>query len=75
MLGRILFHIVIVGVLAMQLSGQQAGQIVGVVTDSTGGVVPGAAVKVVEVGTGFARTLVTGSAGGVRPARAAADAV
>ncbi len=47
----------------MQLCGQQAGQIVGVVTDSTGAVVPGATVKAVEVGTGFARTIVTANAG------------
>ena len=42
---------------------QQAGQIVGVITDSSGAVVPGAVVKVVEVGTGFSQSAITGSAG------------
>ncbi len=33
--------------------GQQAGQIVGVVTDSSGGVVPGITITAKEVATGF----------------------
>jgi hypothetical protein len=49
--------------LATHLFGQQAGQIVGVVTDSTGGVVPGATVKATEALTGFVRTIMTGTDG------------
>ena len=44
-------------------SAQQAGQIIGVVTDSSGAAVPGAVVNAVEVGTAFARSAITGSAG------------
>jgi hypothetical protein len=45
------------------LAAQQAGQIVGVVTDSSGAVIPGATVKAAEVGTGFLRSTVSGSDG------------
>ena len=38
----------------------QTGQINGVITDNTGGVVPGATVKAVETGTGISRDTVTG---------------
>src|SRR5436309_724691 len=38
----------------------QTGQINGVITDNTGGVVPGATVKAVEVATGLSRDTVTG---------------
>ena len=48
---------------ATQAFGQQAGQIVGSVTDSSGAVVPGATVKALEVNTGFVRTTITGSEG------------
>ena len=41
----------------------QTGQINGVVTDRTGGVVPGANVKAVEVATGLSRDTVTGTDG------------
>jgi hypothetical protein len=52
--------------------GQQSGQIVGIVTDTSGSVVPGAAIKVTEVETGFTRSTVAGSEGqyvltGLRP--------
>ena len=41
----------------------QTGQINGVVTDNTGGVVPGALIKAVEVATGLARETVSGADG------------
>ncbi|MCM3880196.1 MAG: carboxypeptidase-like regulatory domain-containing protein [Vicinamibacterales bacterium] len=41
----------------------QTGQINGVVTDNTGGVVPGASVKAVETATGASRDTVTGADG------------
>lgn len=44
-------------------SAQQAGQIIGVVTDSSGAVVPGAVVNGFGVGTAFARSAITGRAG------------
>ncbi len=55
--------VVVAGLLGIRAFGQQAGQIVGTVTDSSGGVLPGASVKAVEVGTGYTRTVVTGSDG------------
>jgi len=63
MLRRILFTVSLTVLLAAHAFGQQAGQIVGVVTDSSGGAVPGITVKATEVGTGFARTTITGSDG------------
>ena len=42
---------------------QQTGQVNGVVTDNTGGVVPGATVKAVEAATGIARETVSGTDG------------
>jgi hypothetical protein len=42
---------------------QQSGQINGVVTDTSGGVVPGVNVTATEVGTGLASTTVTGANG------------
>jgi len=41
----------------------QTGQINGVITDNTGGVVPGATVKAVEIATGLSRETVTGADG------------
>ena len=41
----------------------QTGQINGVITDNTGGVVPGATVKAVEAATGLSRDTVTGADG------------
>jgi hypothetical protein len=43
--------------------GQQTGQIAGRVTDSSGAVVTGASVTIVEVATGFSRNTTTGEAG------------
>ena len=42
---------------------RKTGQINGVVTDNTGGVVPGVTVKAVESGTGISRDTVTGANG------------
>ena len=53
--------------LAMLVGGpalaQQSGQINGVVTDTSGGVIPGVTVTATEVGTGLASTTVTGANG------------
>jgi hypothetical protein len=50
------------GVLAQTAFAQQ-GQINGVVTDSSGGVIPGATVTATEAGTGFAQATVSGANG------------
>jgi hypothetical protein len=47
----------------MPAFAQQTGQLNGLVTDNTGGVVPGATVKATEANTGFAHDTVTGSDG------------
>jgi len=61
---RILLALGIDGMLSSHAFGQQqAGQISGVVTDSTGAVTPGAKVTAIEVGTGFVRTTVAGTEG------------
>ncbi|HEX2491222.1 MAG TPA: TonB-dependent receptor [Blastocatellia bacterium] len=56
-------RVLIAGLLATLLSAyalaQQAGQIVGSVTDDKGAAVAGATVRALEVGTGFARAAVT----------------
>ena len=52
-LRRIHWLVVVCCLLGSNALGQQAGQIVGVVTDSSGGVVPGITIKANEVGTGF----------------------
>ena len=51
----------------------QTGQINGVITDNTGGVVPGATVKAVETATGLSRDTVTGADGRYHLHVAAAD--
>ena len=62
---RILFILSFTGMLALPLLGQEAGQIVGSVTDSSGAVVPGVTVKAIEsTQTGFVRTTVTAGATG-----------
>src|SRR5262245_27264964 len=68
------FLFLVVGLLPAVVLAQQAGQIVGVVRDSSGAVVPAATVTATEVGTGFARSTTTGSDGQyvlptMRPAR------
>ena len=60
---RILSIVSVPAEFALPLFGQEAGQIVGVVTDGSGAVVPGVTVKAVEVATGFVRTTVTDSDG------------
>jgi len=62
-LPRIFFPLIFAGPTAIHVFAQQAGQIVGIVTDSSGGVLPGAIVKATETGTGFVRTVLTGSDG------------
>jgi hypothetical protein len=60
---RILFSLGAVCLLTLELLGQEAGQIVGIVTDSSSAVVPGATVKAIEAQTGFVRTTVTSGDG------------
>src|SRR3954468_10217253 len=48
---------------ALPSFSQEAGQIIGVVTDSSSAVVPGATVRMIEAQTGFARTTVTAADG------------
>src|SRR5262245_7343709 len=55
--------VVMVVALCRVVFGQQAGQIVGVVTDSSGGVVPGITITAKEVGTGFSQSTETGDDG------------
>src|SRR5688500_19465733 len=52
----------VTGVLAGTAFAQQ-GQINGVVSDSSGGVIPGATVTAIEAGTGFSQTAVSGANG------------
>src|SRR5215813_11418497 len=63
MLRRILFAGCLATILTAYGLAQQAGQIVGSVTDGKGEAVAGATVKALEVGTGFARNVVTDSDG------------
>ena len=63
MLQRISLLAVLCVLFAGAVAAQQSGQIVGVVHDASGGVVPGAAVRATEVGTGFSRTALAGSDG------------
>jgi hypothetical protein len=60
---RVVINALFSGLLACHGFGQQAGQIVGSVMDSSGGVIANATVKATEVGTGFARTITTGADG------------
>lgn len=63
MVRRTYFVVLCAVLLTIGAFGQQAGQIVGAVTDSKGEAVAGATVKAVEVGTGFARTVAADSDG------------
>src|SRR5262249_7165688 len=63
MLRRILFAGCLSTILTAYGLAQQAGQIVGSVTDGKGEAVAGATIKALEVGTGFARNVVTDSDG------------
>jgi protocatechuate 3,4-dioxygenase beta subunit len=62
-LKRIHWLVVVSCMLGVNALGQQAGQIVGVVTDSSGGVVPGITITAKEVGTGFSQSTTTGEDG------------
>ncbi len=62
-LKRIHWLVVVCCLLGANALGQQAGQILGVVTDSSGGVVPGITITAKEVGTGFSQSTVTGEDG------------
>src|SRR6185436_7678010 len=62
-LKRIHWLVVVCCLLGANALGQQAGQIVGVVTDSSGGVVPAITIKASEVATGFIQSTVTGEDG------------
>src|SRR5229473_2618048 len=53
----------LVALLAASPALAQSGQINGVITDNTGGVVPGVTVKAVEVATGLSRDAVTDANG------------
>ncbi|MBI1791886.1 MAG: TonB-dependent receptor [Acidobacteria bacterium] len=63
MLRKISRALVLMGLFGLHGFGQQTGQMVGSVTDSSGAVVPGATIKATEVGTGFVRTTIAGSDG------------
>jgi hypothetical protein len=52
--------------MAIPASAQEAGSILGVIKDSSGGVVPNAKVTVTDTATGNARTIQTGSDGAYR---------
>ena len=59
--------VVVFGLLPSALCGQTFyGTIVGTVTDSTGGVVPGASVSAINIGTNEKRTVKTDPTGGYR---------
>src|SRR5438445_205499 len=63
MMRRILFIICCAVLFASPAFAQQTGRINGVITDNTGGVVPGVTVKATETNTGFSRETVSGSDG------------
>lgn len=60
---RVIFAICLTLLWALPASAQQTGQLNGIVVDNTGGVVPGASVKVTETNTGFSRDTVSGADG------------
>src|SRR5580765_2463168 len=63
MMRRVILAVCLSILWAMPAVAQQTGQLNGVVTDNTGGVVPGATVKAVEANTGFSHDTVSGSDG------------
>jgi len=63
---QVLFAVGLCALLASPATAQQAGQISGMVTDSTGAVVPGVTVTAVEVSTGFRSAVVSGEGGRYR---------
>src|SRR5688500_12056815 len=60
---RTLLTIFLAGLLVSNVVAQQAGQINGVVTDTSGGVVPGVTVTATEVSTSLSRTTLSGANG------------
>ena len=62
-LARRILATLFLALLAASPALAQTGQINGVVTDNTGGVVPGANVRAVEVATGLSRDTVAGADG------------
>ena len=60
---RVALTVLISGLLASNAFAQGAGQINGVVADSSGGVIPGVTVFAVEGGTGISRDTVSGANG------------
>ena len=63
MMRRLLLFMCCAALLGAPAFAQQTGQINGIVTDNTGGVVPGATVKAVETNTGFSHDTVSGTDG------------
>ena len=60
---RVLFLFLVLGLSVSSAFAQATGQINGVVSDNSGGVVPGVTVFAVESGTGISRDTVTGASG------------
>ena len=60
---RAVLAVFVLGLLVSRAYAQGQGQISGVVSDNTGGVVPGVTVTAVESGTGISRDAVTGANG------------
>jgi len=60
---RAVLTVFVLGLLVSSAYAQATGQINGVVSDNTGGVVPGVTVTAVESGTGISRDTVTGANG------------
>ena len=63
---RVVVPLGLVALLAAPAFAQQAGQISGVVTDTTGAVIPGATVTAIEVATGLRQVTLTRGAGEYR---------
>ena len=63
MIQRTLLAVFLVCLALTSASAQQAGQINGVVSDTSGGAVPGVTITATEVTTNFQQTTVTGSDG------------
>ena len=60
---RVLLIVLVLGLFVGNVFAQEAGQINGVVADSSGGVIPGVTVFAVESGTGISRDTVSGANG------------
>ena len=60
---RLLLTITVLGLLGGTAFAQSTGQINGALTDSSGGVIPGATVAAIESGTGIRTDTVTGANG------------